>query len=180
MKPVLFYSKSCDVSIKLWKHLLEKNLLDQFIKICIDNNNKILSIIQTVPAILVKGRPPIVGNAIHMFITSGITKTENPLAGRPNFNKPPEFIKKLDGAPNVKTSTNGLDNIMDFNPVEMSANMSDSYSFIQANPAPLDFCYEFITTDDSGETRTPSKKPSNNLDNRLQDLQAARNELIPR
>lgn len=178
MKPILFYSKSCDESIKLWKNLVEKNLLDQFIKICIDGNNKIPTSIRSVPTILVKGREPIVGGAINMYLAGGITKPVNPLAGRPNFNKPPDFKKTLDGAPIVNTSTNGLDNIMDFNPVEMSANMSDSYSFLQAHPAPLDFCYEFIQPDSNVESRTPSKKSNNNLNNKLQDLQASRKELM--
>ena len=55
MKPILFYSKTC----KNWADYGGvSNQLDQFIKICIDNNRKIPSNITSVPAVLVKGRMP--------------------------------------------------------------------------------------------------------------------------
>ena len=66
MKPILFYSKSCGNCRNLWKNLITNNQLEQFIKISIDNNKKIPSIITSVPAVYVKGRAPIFGNAINM------------------------------------------------------------------------------------------------------------------
>ena len=64
----------------------------------------------------------------------------------------------------------------------MSANLSDSYSFIQNNPSPMDFCYEFISNrEQTGEKqRMPAQKQKNNLDDRLQQLQASRRQLIQR
>ena len=182
MKPILFYSKSCVNCKNLWRMLIEKNKLEQFIKICIDNNNKIPSNITSVPAILLKGRQPIFGNAIGMFLN---TKNNNNVSGktsRPNFQKAPNINKQLDNRPKIKTSTNGLENISDFNPIEMSANLSDSYSFIQNNPSPMDFCYEFISNgEQTGEKqRMPAQKQGNNLDDRLQQLQASRRQLIQR
>ncbi len=182
MKPILFYSKNCINCKNLWKMLIEKNQLEQFIKICIDNNNKIPSNIKSVPAILVKGRQPIFGNAIGMFLNTKNSNTTGGQTGRPNFQKPPVFNKQLDTIPTVKTSTNGLENISDFNPIEMSANLSDSYSFIQSNPSPMNFCYEFISNSEKlGEKqRMPVQKKRNNLDDRLQQLQASRRQLIQR
>ena len=176
MKPVLFYSKTCTNCRNLWKILIDKNKLEQFVKICIDNNNKIPSIITSVPAVLINGRSPIFGNAINMYLTSS-----NPAApqigsnAKPNFQAPPKLTRSLDKKPSVKTSTNGLENILDFNPIEMSSSLSDSYSFIQNNPEPIDFCYQFIDSKNStvNTERMPPKK-GNNFDARLQKLQDAR------
>lgn len=179
MKPVLFYSKSCANCRNLWKILIEKNQLEQFIKICIDNNKKIPSNIRSVPAILVKGRPPIFGQAIHMYLTSSDSSLPQIGAGsKPNFQAPLNVAKTLDKKPTIKTSTNGLENILDFNPIEMSSSLSDSYSFIQSNPEPIDFCYQFIDSKNSTTTteRMPPKK-GNNLDSRLQELQASRRNM---
>ena len=182
MKPILFYSKKCVNCKNLWRMLIEKNQLEQFIKICIDSNNKIPSNITSVPAILLKGRAPMFGNAIGMFLNTKNSDIGVPKSSKPNFQKAPVFNKHLDGRPKIKTSTNGLENILDFNPIEMSANLSDSYSFIQNNPSPMDFCYEFISnsqkTDD--DQRMPQQKTKNNLDDRLQQLQTSRRQLIQR
>jgi len=181
MKPILFYSKTCKNCQNLWKTLLSNNQLDQFIKICIDNNRKIPSNITSVPAVLVKGRMPIFGQAITMYMSSANSvKTGSQLGGatKPNFQAPAKVIKNLDKKPAIKTSTNGLENILDFNPIEMSSNLSDSYSFIQNNPEPIDFCYQFIDSKNSTATtqRMPPKKGSN-FDSRLQELQSSRQNM---
>ena len=182
MKPILFYSKSCGNCRNLWKILVTNNQLDQFIKISIDNNKKIPSIITSVPAVYVKGRTPIFGNAINMYLrTATASPKSTPQIGnnaKPNFQAPAKLVKNLDKKPIVKTSTNGLENILDFNPIEMSSNLSDSYSFIQSNPEPIDFCYQFIDSKNSTTTteRMPPKK-GNNFDSRLQQLQDARSNM---
>ena len=38
--------------------------------------------------------------------------------------------------------------INDFNPIEMSNKWSDAYSFIQNNPTPMEFTYQFIQKED--------------------------------
>tara|TARA_B110000971_G_scaffold148270_2_gene151542 strand:- start:2174 stop:2731 length:558 start_codon:yes stop_codon:yes gene_type:complete len=182
MKPILFYSKKCNNSIELWKYLQSKNMLNGFIKICTDNNNKIPSTIRATPAVLVKDRAPIFNQAIYLYLNS--FSASPTLAGpdgskKVDFTKPAEINRPLDKKPQIKTSTNGLENILDYNPVEMGSSMSDSYSFIQNNPEPLDFCFQFIenTPNSSPEQRMPMKKTNNNLDDRLQQLQAARGQL---
>lgn len=178
MKPILFYSKSCINCKNLWKILLNKNQLEQFIKICIDNNNKIPSNITSVPAVLVKGRQPIFGQAITMYLNSSNSSPQIGSNTKPDFQAPPKVVQNLDKKPVIKTSTNGLENIMDFNPIEMSSCLSDSYSFIQNNPQPIDFCYQFIDSKNStvNTKRMPPKK-GNNLNARLQRLQASREQL---
>ena len=60
----------------------------------------------------------------------------------------------------------------------MSSCLSDSYSFIQANPEPIDFCYQFIDAGNSTvDTKRMPPKKGNNFDSRLEKLQAARREL---
>ena len=181
MKPILFYSKTCKNCINLWKTLIKKNQLDQFIKICVDNNRKIPTVITSVPAVFVKGRTPIFGQAIIMYLNSANSVSSSTQIGggaKPNFQAPPKVIQNLDKKPAVKTSTNGLENILDFNPIEMSSNLSDSYSFIQNNPEPIDFCYQFIDSKNStvNTKRMPPKK-GNNFDSRLQELQSSRRNM---
>ena len=69
-KPILFYSKVDQRSVNLWSKLSKENRLNDFIKICVDNNNKIPNIIRTVPVIYIKGRPLIEGAAISMFLNN--------------------------------------------------------------------------------------------------------------
>ena len=75
----------------------------------------------------------------------------------------------------VEGLNTAIENILDFNPIEMSSSLSDSYSFIQNNPEPIDFCYQFIDSKNStvNTERMPPKK-GNNFDARLQKLQDAR------
>ena len=77
-------------------------------------------------------------------------------------NKKPEF----------ETSTNKLNGISDFSPIEMGALYSDSYSFIQDNPAPMDFCFEFL-----GKTSKEENKPKralSEIDRRMERLKSER------
>lgn len=182
-KPILFYSKKNTASIDLWKKLLKSNKLEQFVKICVDNNNKIPSSVKSVPALLIKGRPIVYGSAIEMFLNTNTINLSKPIRNtkKLNFQKKPDIRKQLDKKPNVKTSTNGFENILDFNPVEMSANLSDSYSFIQDNPEPLDFCYQFIepdeTTNEYSPSTTENKTKGSELEARLQQLQKTRKHM---
>ena len=69
-KPILFYSKTDQASISLWNKLKTDNILESFIKICVDNNPKIPKMVTTVPSIYVKNRPLITGASIQMYLNS--------------------------------------------------------------------------------------------------------------
>ena len=183
-KPILFYSKKDQRSINLWGKLSRENTLNNFIKICVDNNNKIPSIITTVPSIFIKGRPVISGQAISMFLnnlqpsnTSHISQDKN---GVPASH------------PSVQTVNNNSqsDTLNDFNPVEMSSRWSDSYSFIQDNPEPMSFSFQFLGNENSqqqnqsnsGQPSPVRQEPqarqrSGDFQNRLEQLQKARTSI---
>ena len=183
-KPILFYSKNNTDSVNLWRELARNNRLNDFIKICVDNNNKIPPMINTVPTIFIKGRPLIVGPAIKMFLSNPQPSVQN-TQSRPNFQQAPNQNAPLQSHPQVKTSTNNLGGIMDFNPVEMGNSFSDSYSFIQENPSPMDFCYQFIKDEkdniitniqsNNNSQQNTQNKRSSGLDQRLAELQKQRN-----
>tara|TARA_B110000211_G_scaffold235008_1_gene308366 strand:+ start:8011 stop:8466 length:456 start_codon:yes stop_codon:yes gene_type:complete len=143
-QPILFYSKKNAECISLWKYLKNKNKLDTFVKICVDNNKKIPKTITSVPSVYIKGRPLINGKAIYMFLNSNITQT--PSRSAPVFNGAARTAQttNTDKKPEFTSSTNNLEGILDFSPIEMSGSFSDSYSFLQENPKPLDFCFEYI------------------------------------
>lgn len=183
-KPILFYSRKSNSCIELWKHLDSKNRLGDFVKICVDNNPKIPSLVTTVPSIFIKGRALISGPAIQMFLNNPqISATNRVQNARPNFGKAPNNSRALDKTPEVTSSTNNLGGILDFNPVEMGNSFSDSYSFIQDNPSPMDFCYQFIknekdnaiTGNNQNQNRTQQNGRSSGLDQRLAQLQQQRN-----
>ena len=176
-KPLFFYSAKCSTCQKLWKYLKEKNRLDQFVKICIDNNKKIPSIIQGYPCIFLKGREPMYGQAITMFLNSNsqanISKTTSSSSSNSSSGKEKILNGTVDKKPEFETSTNKLNGISDFSPIEMGALYSDSYSFIQDNPAPMDFCFEFLGQCSNKESEP--KRELSEIDRRMERLRAERN-----
>ena len=178
-KPIFFYSRNNRNCIQLWEKLSKENKLNNFIKICVDNNNKIPKIVTTIPSFYIKGRPLIQGNAINLFLNSS-----NQSLG--NSAPPNKVVTNINNSvgqtPASNSSTNGLDGINDFNPIEMSNKWSDAYSFIQNNPTPMEFTYQFIQKDDSNSNSQISqnnnlRKKGSQLDQRLEKLQMERSQL---
>tara|TARA_B100000925_G_scaffold87089_1_gene62581 strand:- start:1591 stop:2160 length:570 start_codon:yes stop_codon:yes gene_type:complete len=178
-KPILFYSKKDSNSINLWNKLNSKNKLDEFVKICVDNNNKIPQIVTSVPSIYIKGRPLIQGSAINMFLDSNNSVISRQVNTMPNN----ASVSKTNSQPMQPTNSNDINS---FNPVEMSERWSDSYSFIEENPEPMNYCYQFIN---EGNKNIPAantnivtgtgnqintRKANNQLDSRLEKLQMER------
>lgn len=86
---------------------------------------------------------------------------------------------------NVPQQNEGLN---DFNPVEMSSRWSDSYSFIQENPEPMSFSFQFLQNDNSQPTQggqqpngvrqeQQGRQRSGDFQNRLEELQKARTSM---
>ena len=177
-KPILFYSKKNHSCISLWNKLKINNQLDQFVKICVDDNNKIPSIVTTVPSIFVKGRPLISGHGIDMYLSSNNQVVQRPVQSMSN---------NPNQSQNIQKPPTNQDGINSFNPVEMSERWSDSYSFLENNPEPMSYCYQFI----NGNDKTPqpqqqqqpqntgmgTRKRGNMLDDRLEKLQQERGML---
>ena len=197
-KPLLFYSQKDANSINLWKRLQSDGNLNNFIKICVDNNNKIPSMVTTVPSIFVKGRPLIYGPGINMFLNSPMASGgSNSQSGsvqpqsRPNFQQAPNQVNNHDAPPEIESSTNNLNGISDFNAVEMGGAWSDKYSFIQDNPAPMSYCYQFLdgvkdnqitgqAVQGNNMQQDSGRKNNSMFENRLQQLQQERNNIYNR
>jgi hypothetical protein len=186
-KPLLFYSQKDPNSINLWKRLSKDNKLNQFIKICVDNNNKIPKLVTSIPSIYIKGRPLIYGQGIHMYLSSAMQKSmpvSQSKNDQPNFQQAPDNNKRLDAPPKIESSTNELNGISDFNAVEMGGAWSDKYSFVQDNPAPMNYCYQFldnikdnqITGHNSGNKT--NNNSNNQLDSKLAQLQKDRAQIF--
>jgi hypothetical protein len=145
-KPVLFYSKKCVNCQKLWGILTQENRLNDFIKICVEENpTKIPPMIREVPSILIsRDRPVISGAAIHMYLKSASAMPVSSQSGKPDFTQKPNLNKAMDKIPQFESSTNELNGIKDYSPIEMGSAWSDSYSFIQDNPEPMKFSFEFL------------------------------------
>ena len=69
-RPVLFYSPNCKYSIELWNKLKQSKKLNMIIKINVNKTKNIPKNIQSVPTLLVKGRPLLTGNSIELFLNS--------------------------------------------------------------------------------------------------------------
>jgi hypothetical protein len=189
-KPILFYSKTDQASINLWNKLKADNILESFIKICVDNNPKIPKIVTTVPSIYVKNRPLITGTSIPMYLNSVRTVTRAPAQSRnPAHPPPPPQSHGSSHSHNPTSSSNSKEGesstLNDFNPVEMSNRWSDSYSFIDPNPEPCSFTFQFLNKDSSnttpsGQQPVPVKqeyqtnKKSDEFQNRLEQMQQDR------
>jgi|688.fasta_scaffold75620_4 hypothetical protein len=145
-KPMLFYSKKCVNCQKLWALLSQQGKLNDYLKICVEENpTRIPPMIKEVPSILIsKDRPIISGAAIPMFLKSVPSQASVQSSSVPNFSEKPNLDKKLEPPPAFESATNNLGGIKDFSPVEMGSYWSDSYSFIQDNPSPLSFSFEFL------------------------------------
>ena len=111
---LFFLFKKIKQFIELWKHLVSKNRLGDFVKICVDNNPKIPSSVTTVPSIFIKGRPLISGPAIQMFLNNPqiSATTEFKIPGLIS-GKAPNNSRALDKTPEVTSSTNNLGGILD-------------------------------------------------------------------
>ena len=145
-KPILFYSKNDQRSKNLWSKLSKENRLNNFLKICVDNNPKIPSIITTVPSIFIKGRPVIYGPAIQMYLN------------------------------NMQPSNNSI---------VSQDRTGNPYSFIQDNPEPMSFSFQFLQNDNAQPTQNGQqpggvrqeqqfRQRSGDFQNRLEELQKAR------
>jgi hypothetical protein len=145
-KPILFYSKKCVNCQKLWTLLSHENRLNDYVKICVEENpSRIPPMIKEVPSILIsKDRPVISGAAIPMFLKSVPSQSSVQSSSLPNFTEKPNLGRKLEPPPAFESATNNLGGIKDFSPVEMGSYWSDSYSFIQDNPSPMTFSFEFL------------------------------------
>jgi hypothetical protein len=188
-KPILFFSKKCNNCITLWDKLTKENRLDDFVKICVDNNNKIPPMIREVPTIFInKDRPLITGMAIGMFLNTVPNKPQfqptNQQAQQPARQE--NFVGQPINRSAPLSSTDDPAHIRDFNPIEMSNNWSDSYSFIEDNPAPLDFSFQFLGGNDvqqqgqsQGQNSTGNSKMSrqNDFNSRLEELKRTRGEI---
>ena len=185
-KPVLFYSKNQMECVQLWKYLQTQNKLEQFIKICVDNNPKIPRNITTVPCIFIKGRPLIIGQSIKMYLESQVINNSSNFNvqnnSRPDFKAPPNHEKQLQSHPEINSSTNNLDGILDFNAIEMGGSYSDKYSFVQENPAPMNNQYQFLDklTNNSITSHinvNDTSKDNSAFSSRLEELQKQRNNM---
>lgn len=236
-KPILFISKNDTNSQILWNRLVKEGRINDFIKVCIEENpTKIPSFIKEIPSIYVKNRPVITGAAINMYLNSNnevrnviqvnnlqsmfqtnnnsMSELQNQFKSNLNIQNLPKQTNTIGGlgnmrpinvntgspvnnvnttynpkieinmnakpatqqdnkkavVPHIETSTNGLNGINDFNAVEMSGNWSDSYSFIQDNPTPLSFCYEYLGG--GGDKQQVANKPkTNSFRSRNMDVQ---------
>ena len=116
------------------------------------------------------------GEAITMFLNSNsqsnISKGSDSASAVTGKEK--ILNSTVDKKPEFETSTNKLNGISDFSPIEMGALYSDSYSFIQDNPAPMDFCFEFLGQSNKNKTSQPIK-PLSEIDRRMERLRAERN-----
>ena len=136
-KPVLFYSPYCKYSIKLWKKLKEKKLLDSVIKFNVSQNKNIPKYITSVPTLMVIGRQPIKGDAIEMYFNSLSHSNNN----RTNLNK--------DTFVNSNNDNDKKEGINDYLPSEMNNNWSDGYSYI-GSKKPINHRYAFLQTNNYG------------------------------
>lgn len=180
-KPILFYSKNNHRCVNLWNKLTKDGTLNHFIKVCVDNNNKIPAMVTTVPSIFIKGRPLICNSAIPMYLNSISSVSSQPQqVNNPSANQPQTQNN------NQLQQNQTTEGINDFNPVEMSHRWSDSYSFITENPEPLSFNFQFLNQ----ENNTPSgnqqpnpvpqipqgRKKEGDFQDRLEKLQQSRIE----
>jgi hypothetical protein len=89
---------------------------------------------------------------------------------------------KLDSRPRVDTGTGGNSSIDDYIPSEMSGAWSDSYSFLQDNPAPLLMNFDYINDSslsdkDKQRINAPTSKQNTVLsetERRYQEMQKSR------
>ena len=179
-KPILFYSKRDQRSINLWNQLSKNNILNTFVKICVDNNNKIPKMITSVPSIFIKTRGVISGAAIPMYLNSLQSPNTNlSIDNNGNPSKHPSFQKP------INSNLNNKEELCDFNPVEMSDQWSDSYSFIKESSDPISFSFQLLNNNEGNLIQNTNDKPDSNdlnqrktdFQSRLDNLQQQRNQI---
>jgi len=178
-KPILFYSKKNERCVNLWNQLVKDNILNKFIKICVDNNSKIPKIITTVPSIFIKSRGVISDAAIPMYLNSLHTAQSNiALDANGNPSNHPSFQK-----PSIPS--NSSEGLTDFNPVEMGDQWSDSYSFIKEQSEPISFSFQMLNSKENNliqqtnekSDSTDYKQRQSDFQSRLDQLQQSRSQI---
>ena len=85
----------------------------------------------------------------------------------------------------INNTSKDSDELSDFNPVEMSDQWSDSYSFIQEKSQPISFSFQLLNDGQENMMQPTNEKPDSNDPNRRQDdfqsrldqLQTLRNQM---
>ena len=176
-KPILFYSPTCDHSIKLWKRLKDSNILDKLVKININKTNQIPNNINRTPTLLIKNREPLVGQAIELYLRNANFETQRDNRIPNNPNKTPNNPNNTpNNTPNTESS------IQDYLPSEMGSSWSDNYSFISedSKPKPINHSFQWLNQDSKIKCKEEhkAKGQSNIIDSRLENLKKERESVF--
>ena len=161
-RPLLFYSPKCQYSVELWKKLKKMNILDKIIKINVSTAKNIPNSVRSTPTLIIKGRPPIVGQSIEFFFNSNSAPSASPNSNVQSNN----------------VQSNQPCGIQDFNVCEMGSCWSDKYSFLGTD-TPINHSYSFLggtnvvpNTKAKSTTVTNSSRKNKKMDEMQQRLDA--------
>jgi hypothetical protein len=126
-KPILFYSPNCKHCINIWNELKQKNIIENIIKVNVNNTNNIPSNITKVPSLLINKRPPIEGDGILLYFNN--TSSDN--------------VSDQNKSKSKTIQENTKSGIEDYMPSEMGTRYSDQYSFIDSDN-PINHSYTFL------------------------------------
>lgn len=171
-KPILFYSPNCKHSIKIWKKLKDQNLLEKIIKINISIENNIPSNITRIPSLLIRGREPIIGDAIEFYFNT-FTPIKSNKHTYKNVQTNNQTNNQINNQSNKQTNNQTNNQINDFNYCEMGNSWSDNYSFLN-NENPIHHSYSFLNSNNKTIVNTTI---SQNKTNKNDEIQSKLNEL---
>lgn len=174
-KPILFFSPKCKHSIQLWRYLKDKNILSEVNKVNISTCSRIPAAIKSVPTLIVKNRPPIIGDAIKFYFNTTTTVSSAPSTSTRARSQ------ASNGNPTPETQAGP---IRDFMPGEMGNGWSDNYSFLQdSKPIDHSFCFldqkgeqlaTLTETSKQFQNNQSTRKKKNNLNERLEEYKKNR------
>ena len=179
-KPILFYSPNCKHSIKIWKKLKDQNLLEKIIKINISIENNIPPNITRIPSLLIRGRKPILGDAIELYFNTFIPiksnkniNVNNQSNNNQSNNNQSNNNQSNNQTNNNKTNNNQINNnqtknqINDFNYCEMGNSWSDNYSFLN-NKNPIHHSYSFLNSNNKTIVNSTLSQTKTNKNDEIQ------------
>jgi hypothetical protein len=141
------------------------NILDKIIKINVSTARQIPASVKSTPTLIVKGRPPIVGQSIEFFFNSYTAPSSSNNSNIQTNNVQSNNVQSNNNQSNNKSNSG----IQDFNVCEMGSCWSDAYSFLGTD-TPINHSYSFLGgTNVVPNTKATSKVRNNSRKNKKMD-----------
>ena len=168
---VVFYSNSCPHSKDFLVRLkqFDQSLFNNFVKICVDNNQSIPDCIDSVPTIIVPSHNyPLTDNAVFMWLDTVAQNYQQKQNDTQFIHSQQQQSSRQVETPSSRDNTQHKspdkdpNGIMPYVPGEMGTSYSDQFSFLDQN---MGISHNFSFLDEKMSAQVSTQQPNVNIPN---------------